>query len=152
MGAADDLTRNRRFLEQFLAAAAQHDAEVAAPMTRAVIDADTASGDLRAGLITLTERSHQTAVTIDRMTGTLALLQRGVTELLVAQSAITSTDNQTDRRLERQDGDIKELRAAISTVQKWRNRATGATAALTLCASAIGGVLTFAAEHLHLGK
>lgn len=152
MGAADDLTRSRAFLEKWMASVAVQTAEADDfPPTRP-LEPDTADGDIHEAIGRLSERSHQMQKNQDRMMGMLTLAQQGIQTLLLQQTADESTDNQTDRRLERIDAEGKETREAVSTLQRWRAGVRASTAAWATTAGAIGAVLSYAVEHLHLGK
>ena len=113
------------------------------------LEADTASGDVRIGLAKLSERSHQTALAIDQMRGTLALIQRGITELVCARVESNSTDNQLEAQVQRLDKDGQELRTALGALQRWRAGVRGSTAVLVALAGIASAVGSWALEYWH---
>lgn len=143
-----DLSIQRGFLEKWMASVDRQVAEAAASPPTRPLEHDTANGDIRAAIGTLSERSHQTEAKIDRLTSSVVLLQQGMTNLLVTLSAAASTDNQTEQRLQRLDADAQERDKRLNKLEGWRYGVRMSTAALMAVAGVISALITWGLEFL----
>lgn len=142
-----DLSINRAFLEKWMAKVDEQAAAVSASPPTRPLELDTANGDIRAAIGTLSERSHQTEQKIEKLTSMMVLLQQGMTNLLMRLSAEDSTGRSLQARQDRLESDSGEQRKAISSLQRWRAYIGGLGAA----AGILGAIIGYAADHIHLG-
>jgi uncharacterized protein YceH (UPF0502 family) len=143
-----DLSVSQQFLERWMKTVDQHVADAAASPATRPLDPDTADGDVRAAIGKLSERSHQTEQKIEQMRAMLILLQRGMTELLVARAGAESIDGQTEKRLERLDTEAQERDGRLNKLEAWRYGMRLSWAALTAAAGAAAAAVTIGIEFL----
>lgn len=140
-----DLSISRAFLEKWMAKVDEQTAAVSASPPTRPLELDTANGDIRTAIGTLSERSHQTEQKIEQMRSMLVLLQQGMTNLLMRLSADDSTDRSLQARQDRLETDAGDQRKAISSLQRWRAYIGGLGAA----AGIFGAIVGYVADHIH---
>lgn len=119
-----------------------------APAPTMMLDADTANGDLRAGIARLSERTHLMGAQIVEIKQAVDRLQRSVSQIVVHQSANASSDNQLHTLVEEIRREREQDRAAITGLQKWQFGVRTATVTVASMAAGGGALVAWCIEHV----